>query len=463
MGLSKYSSKRDLTVSKEPPAKVHRRQKQLIFVIQEHHARRLHWDLRLEAEGVLKSWAVPKEPSMDSQVKRLAIEVEDHPYDYKDFEGNIPEGYGAGDVYIWDKGTYDVDALDAKESEKAILAGLKKGHIHFTLYGKRLHGIFNLVRIKTSEKNEWLLIKKEGDAMPGPVKAEKAKLSNVDKLYWPKEKITKGDLIAYYEEIAPIILPYLKNRPMSLKRFPEGIDGISFFQKNLVDYPDWIETVKIPHSDKIVNYLLIQNKESLLYAANLGCIEMHPFFSRVGKLEYPDYLIFDLDPKTASFDAVIKVAQELHRTLEECSVPNYCKTSGSTGLHIAVPLGAKYDYEQAKHFAEIIAILTMKRIPAISTMERSIVKRRGKVYIDCYQNNFGQTVASAYSVRAKPGATVSTPLDWSEVKKGLKLSHYNLKTVPSRIQKLGDIYKPVLGKGVDIIKILKTIGELSDF
>lgn len=163
MKLQKYKSKRNLKSSKEPAAKIKKtKSKRLIFVVQEHHATHLHYDLRLEVEGVLKSWAIPKKPSMDPKIKRLAIMVEDHPYDYKDFEGTIPEGYGAGTVKIWDCGTYDVDGQTAKNSEKSILTGLKKGAFHFSLKGKKLKGTFSLVRLKKFGKNQWLLIKCKG-------------------------------------------------------------------------------------------------------------------------------------------------------------------------------------------------------------------------------------------------------------------------------------------------------------
>ncbi len=167
MGLLKYKAKRNLTVSKEPAAKIKKKKTpSLIFVIQEHHARHLHYDLRLELEGVLKSWAVPKEPPRTGDVKRLAIMVEDHPYDYNDFEGTIPSGYGAGTVSIWDKGTYSVDDRDAKESEELVKAGLKKGAFHFSLKGKKMKGLFCLVRLKTStKKNEWLFFMKKKAAL----------------------------------------------------------------------------------------------------------------------------------------------------------------------------------------------------------------------------------------------------------------------------------------------------------
>lgn len=454
MKLFKYKAKRNLKTSHEPLASVKKKKTpELIFVVQKHHARHLHYDLRLEVDGVLKSWAVPKEPSLDPDVKRLAIMVEDHPYSYKDFQGIIPFGYGAGTVKIWDKGTYDVDGASSIDSEKAMKEGLKKGSLHFCLKGKKLKGIFHLVRLNSSsKKDQWLLIKKreKGEPIPKKEKIKNSQLTNLDKIFWPKEKITKGDLIRYYAKIAKWILPYLKDRPQSLRRFPEGIKGESFFQKNITEHPDWIETVEIQHERKKINYLLIQDVESLLFVANLGCIEIHPFFSRIRTLQNPDFLIFDLDPKGASFEKVVRVAQTIHELLQEIEVPSYCKTSGATGLHIAVPLGAKYTYEQAKKFAKLIAYSVHERIPEISTLERSVSKRKGKVYIDCDQNNFGQTLAAAYCVRARPHAPVSTPLKWTEVKKGLDPQDFTIKNIHQRLKKMGDLYAPVLGKGINL-------------
>lgn len=235
MSLFNYKSKRNLKTSPEPSPKIKKKKssQELSFVVQEHHARRLHYDLRLEVDGVLKSWAVPKQPSSSPKIKRLAIQVEDHPYDYKDFEGTIPSGYGKGTVSIWDEGTYSVDGQNAADSEKTMRAGLKKGTLHFTLKGKKLKGVYHLVKMKTAEEkshSQWLLMKKEE-------KTDLPNLTNVDKIYWPKEKITKGDLLRYYAQIAPWILPYLIDRPESLRRYPDGIEGKTFFQKNLKDPP----------------------------------------------------------------------------------------------------------------------------------------------------------------------------------------------------------------------------------
>ncbi len=278
-----------------------------------------------------------------------------------------------------------------------------------------------------------------------------------DKLFWEREKITKGDVLNYYESIAPLILPYLIDRPESLKRYPNGIENPSFFQKNIKEYPEWLSTFLVEHHEKTINYALIQDKKSLLYVVNLGCIEIHPWFSRIQNLENPDFLVFDLDPEDIAFDAVVKTAQTLHALLEEIEVPSYCKTSGGRGIHVCVPLQARYTYEQAKQFSELIAIVIHRQLPEITSLERSPKKRQKRVYIDCYQNNFGQTIAAPYCIRAKPGAPVSTPLSWSEVKIGIDPLNYTLFNIANRLKKKGDLFKPVLEKGIDLKKSLKLL------
>lgn len=279
-------------------------------------------------------------------------------------------------------------------------------------------------------------------------------LTHLDKYYWQKEAVTKGDLLNYYAAIAPYILPYLKDRPQSLRRFPNGIEEPGFFQKNMESYPEWLETIKIEHHDKTVNYLLIQDARSLLFAVNLGCIEIHPWFSRNQALNNPDFLVFDLDPVDISYDAVVETALHLHALLDSIQVPNYCKTSGGRGMHIAVPLHAKYDYDQAKKFAELIAYLIHKQLPKITSLERSPKNRQKKVYIDCYQNNYGQTLAAPYSVRAKPGAPVSTPLEWDEVQLGLNPLKFSIFTVLDRLKETDDLFKPVLKKTTNLKRAL---------
>lgn len=284
------------------------------------------------------------------------------------------------------------------------------------------------------------------------------KLTNLDKVFWPDEGYTKGDLLEYYDQISDYILPHLKDRPESLHRLPDGIKGMRFYQKNVSDLNiDWAETVKVKHKEEEVEYFLCQNKDSLLYLINLGCIELNPWLSRIGSLDNPDFLVIDLDPHEVGFDKVIETARSLKEVLDELKIVGYPKTSGATGMHIFVPLGAKYTYEQSKQLGKIIAILTHQKLTDITSIERSPSERRRKVYIDYLQNNPGQTVASVYSVRPVPGATVSTPLEWSEIKKGLSPQDFNIKTIIPRLQKKGDIFKPVLSvKGIEIEKIINS-------
>ncbi len=282
--------------------------------------------------------------------------------------------------------------------------------------------------------------------------------TNLDKIYFPKDPYTKGNLIHYYEEIAPYLLPYLKDRPQTLHRFPNGIHAQGFYQKNIDQtFPDWVPRHTVQHKDSKHIYLMIPDKKTLLYAVNLGCIEFNPFSSRTQNLENPDYLILDLDPETIPFSAVIETALTLHDLLETHKIPHYCKTSGATGIHIYIPTGAKYTYEQVKLFAQIIAEIAHKQIPNITSLERSPAKRQKKVYIDYLQNNFGQTVASAYSVRPRDHAPVSTPLDWSELKKGLDPTQFTIQNTLQRIKKHGDLFKPMLKKGIDLEKCLLSI------
>lgn len=280
------------------------------------------------------------------------------------------------------------------------------------------------------------------------------KLSHLDKLYWPKEKISKGDLIAYYTAIAPYILPYLKNRPLAMHRYPDGITGESFYQKDAKQVPDFVKTATVAHKEKKINYITVHNLKSLLYVVNLGSIELHLFHSTVKHIDKPDYLVIDLDPEAISFDAVIEVALEIHHLLEPLGIAHFCKTSGKSGLHIFVPLGAKYSYDQARQFALLIARIVHERLPAITSLERNPAKRQRKVYLDTQQNNKGQLVVAPYSVRAAPHATVSTPLSWEEVKRGLSPEDFTMENVPARLARKKDLFKPILGRGACLKKLL---------
>jgi bifunctional non-homologous end joining protein LigD len=785
----------------------------LHFVVQEHQARSHHFDFRLELNGVLKSWAVPKGPSMNPHDHHLAIQTEDHPMEYQHFEGVIPEGeYGAGEVIIWDKGTYEpLHPTDKPEAE--LTKGLRKGHLTFIVHGKKLQGEFALIKFQTDDdKNNWLLVKKgdeeaskaditkqnqsvisgkrvtdlhakgdektypkavapknvkpmlstlvdkpfdkpgwlfeikwdgyraiatkkgrelqlysrngldfkdkfplvfealgklkddvvldgeivaldedgrphfgwlqnwnrepqgvlrycvfdilwhngrdvtdmpllqrkallksvlpksipwtfsdhveargeslfkqakknhlegiiakradspyqkdvrgqnwlkiktglrqetviggfteprgtrkylgslllgvykkgklvyvghsgggipteelkrlrekldklerknpafdnppkpsaathwvepklicetsfhewtgeglmrqpkyEGmreDKSPETVRQEltqavdspktrdarvqvagsKVDFSHLDKIFWPEHGYTKGDLINYYQAVGKTMLPYLEDRPHSLLRQPNGYQDSGFYQKDITfKLPSWAKSKRLfsESTKEDVNFLVVNNLDSLLYMVQLGCIEINPWSSRLKDLDKPDWTILDLDPEGIGFPAVIETAQAIHAVCKEWKVPCHPKTSGKTGIHIYIPLQGRYTYEQARQFAQLIAIETHKRVPKITSLERSPDKRHRKVYIDYLQNSRGQTLAAAYSVRPTKDATVSMPLRWEEVKAGLKPTDFTIQNALTRIKRTGDLWKPVLTEKADLAKILEKLG-----
>lgn len=282
------------------------------------------------------------------------------------------------------------------------------------------------------------------------------KFTNLSKVYWPKEKVTKRDMLNYYYQVAQYMLPYYKDRPQTLNRYPHGINGESFYQKDVKGkVPSWIQT--FPYRSETENrdkeFLVCSNEASLLYIASLGCIEMNAWNSRVQKPDNPDWCIIDLDPDKNSFDQVIETALVTRNILDTYGVPCYCKTSGSTGIHIYIPLAAKYDYEDSKEFGRRIAKLVHRELPKFTSIERYTDKRKGKLYIDFLQNRPQATVAGPYSLRPKAGAPVSAPLHWDEVRKGMKITDFNIFNMVQRIRDIGDIFKPVLGKGINIDKV----------
>lgn len=836
MGLHDYERKRNLERSGEPEAKAQYPDQQLHFVIQKHQASHLHYDLRLELEGVLKSWAVPKGPSLDPSQKKLAIMVEDHPLEYRNFEGKIPEGnYGAGTVMIWDEGSYFIAGSHSKtETEQILKQEIEKGHVLFFLEGKKLRGSFHLVKLnRPSLNNGWLLIKKQdeyatsipvfnddksvrsgrsmsqisldessgnlfsninlsslningakkssflkgpvhpmlaqlvqspfdrkewifeikwdgyraiseihhnflqfysrngisflndyypvvselkkisfevvfdgelvvvdsdgrsdfgllqnyrrkkkgdllyyvfdllflegydlrnspliqrktilkqilppmehiryndhieqngiefyqlakenriegivakdknspylegvrsnywqkikitmqqefviggfteskggrsgfgalilgiydnnqliyagsvgggfsndelpeireylqkkssnicpfnqvpdldgkvtwinpsvvcevkfaewtaegilrqpvflgfredvdpidvhregGHSIPGSnlrypgkksedtiinIDGNTLKITNLNKVYFPSDNISKGDIIGYYRRISPVIIPHLEDRPQSLHRFPDGIYGKEFFHKNIEDAPDWIPTVKIASDGNMIRYILCQNEATLVYMVNLGSIEINPWNSRIEKIDFPDYMVIDLDPLECPFQYVIETALVTHDVLQSIDVPHYVKTSGATGLHFYIPVGARYSYEQVRQFSLIVCTLVNKRLPEITSLERVPKKRYGRVYLDFLQNSKGKTMAAPYSIRPREGATVSTPLLWEELNDRLKPEQFTIHTIGERISSYGDLWKPVIGKGIDMLYFLDKLAAL---
>ncbi len=284
--------------------------------------------------------------------------------------------------------------------------------------------------------------------------------SNLDKVYWPEDGLRKYDLIDYYIKVADTLLPYLKDRPLSLHRHPDGIASSGFFQKDGSDLPEWIQTVPVysKSGDRIINYPLCTNKASLLYLVNLGSIEFNPWNSGKDSLDSPDYTVIDLDPSPKnSFEHIIETALVTRKILEGLSIRSYCKTSGSKGLHIYIPLLAGYTYEEARDYTKLLCLLIMEALPKLTTMERSLDKRGGKIYLDYLQNRKGQTLAAPYCVRPLPGAPVSTPLEWKEVKKGIRIADYNLHTVPERLIKKGDAFQGFLADRNDISETLRVL------
>ena len=299
------------------------------------------------------------------------------------------------------------------------------------------------------------------DSQVRKINGHEIKFTNLHKVFWPKENITKREMLNYYYQIAPHILPYLKDRPQSLNRFPNGITGKSFYQKDVTGkVPGWVETFPYMTEGVDKNFMLCNDEAALLYMASMGAIEMNPWSSTIKKPDNPDWCIIDLDPDKNHFDQVIETAQVTREILEAAGAECYCKTSGSTGLHIYIPLAKKYDYEASKEFGRLIATLVNEQLPKYTSIERLTAKRRGKLYIDFLQNRPQATLAAAYSLRPKPGATVSMPLQWDEVVKGMKMTDFNIYNAVERVKSLGDIFKPVLGKGINMQKVLEKISTL---
>ena len=284
------------------------------------------------------------------------------------------------------------------------------------------------------------------------------KFTHLSKVYWPEDNVTKRDMFNYYYQVADYILPYLIDRPMSLNRFPDGIHGSSFYQKDITGKaPEWItKTFPYTTSDgEHKEYLVGSDESYLLWMASLGCIEMNPWFSRVQSPDNPDYCVIDLDPDKNTFDQVIAAAQEVKKVLDAIDVPSYPKTSGSTGMHIYIPLKAKYSYDQSQMFARLIVNIVQKQIPDYTSLERMVAKRNGKMYLDFLQNRPGATIAGPYSLRPKVGATISMPLAWDEVKPGLTMKDFTIFNSIDRLKETGDLFKGVLGKGIDLEKTIK--------
>lgn len=290
---------------------------------------------------------------------------------------------------------------------------------------------------------EFLKLKKpKGDLILG-ISGERVSLTSLDRVYWPDEKLTKFDLLCYYLKISTYLMPFLKDRPAILQRYPRGIKAPMFFQQDLESAPAFIKTVRLVNQEgRELNYAVYTTVGSLLHFVNLGTIEQHPWHSTTKHLDKPDYLMLDLDPKAAPWQNVLKCALVCKAVLDELGLPAFPKTSGSSGIHIYVPLKPKYDYGKIGGIAMALANEVAQRAPKIATTQRSLAKRqKQQVYVDAMQNARGKTIASVFSARAKPGATVSMPLTWKQVEQGAKISDFTIKNAPALLGKNGSAWE----------------------
>jgi bifunctional non-homologous end joining protein LigD len=285
---------------------------------------------------------------------------------------------------------------------------------------------------------------------PGP------QFTRLDKVFWPIEGYTKGDLITYYESVWPWLEPYLRDRPVVLTRYPDGIEGKYFYQKNAPDFtPDWVEREQIDGTD----YFICNDLRTLLYVINSGAIPLHVWSARRSNLNGPDWLILDLDPKEASFGNVVKVARHIHALLDELDAIHFVKTSGQDGLHILLPLGARLDHTDARALAEVLARVVCAELPEIATIARPVAARGDKVYVDYLQNGYGKLIAAPLSVRPRNAAPVSMPLTWSQVTARLDPERWTIRTAPRQLKRRGDPMLSILGEPVHVEGLLEALAD----
>jgi bifunctional non-homologous end joining protein LigD len=473
--------------------------------VQRHRARQLHYDFRLEAAGVLLSWAVPKGPTLDADVKRLAAHVEDHPLDYFDFEGVIPAGeYGGGDVIVWDWGTWALAEGDDPLEEVAA------GDLHLALLGEKLRGRFALVRSGRGRgRDEWLLIKKHDDDAvtgwepedhprsvksgrtndevrdapaaswtgsanwAGPTADELAALdalgkagrwtlgdhelhlTNLDKVIFPGRdsdgSLTKRDLIRHHATMAPAMLPYLAERPVNMHRFPDGVTRKGFWHKAVPAHaPSWLRRWRNEAADRgeAQEYLVPDSAAALAWLANYGAVELHPWTSTVSAPQHPTWALFDIDPgRDDDFASVLELAR-LHRTaLDHLGIEARPKVTGQRGIQIWVPVAPRYTFEQTRRWVETVSRAIGDTLPDLVSWEWEVDKRDGRIRLDYTQNAINKTLVAPFSPRAAPGAPVSVPLAWQDLDDDdLRPDRWTIRDVGEHLERAGDPLAPLIGR-----------------
>jgi bifunctional non-homologous end joining protein LigD len=486
------------------------------FVVQRHRARRLHYDFRLEIGGVLVSWAVPKGPSLDPDVRRAAFHVEDHPLEYIDFEGLIPAGqYGGGDVIVWDSGTWEPhEATDPA-------AAVSDGELHVDLHGVKLRGRFALVRTKTDRagKEQWLLLHKHdkhavsgwdpedhpssvlsgrtneqvkaeperrwradlpADHAAVPVKPDpgapvdpqelaaldafgakatwsvfdrEVPVTNLDKVLFParagEEPVTKRDLLRYTAQIAPLVLPYLRDRALNMHRFPNGSMTKGFWHKELPDHaPDWLPRWENPDAAPGLTrtYLVVDEPAALVWAANFGVLEWHAWTSRVERTDRPTYALIDLDPGQGTSWADLVTLARLHRTaLEHLQVRASPKVTGRRGIQIWIPIAPGPSFNDTRAWVEQLSRTVGAVVPELISWKWQADDRGGAARLDYTQNAINKTLVAPYSPRPAPGAPVSAPIGWDELDDpDLRPDRFTVRSLMPRLAEKGDLFADVL-------------------
>jgi bifunctional non-homologous end joining protein LigD len=516
--LGRYRDKRSFGRTPEPAGDDSvRRSGGARFVVQRHRARRLHYDLRFEIDGVLVSWAVPRGPTLDPTVRHMAVHVEDHPVEYADFEGVIPSGeYGGGDVIVWDRGTWEPHGTDDPA------AAVEAGELHAEMHGEKLRGRLVLVRrdkgrTRDGDKEEWLLLHKHDDyaeegwdpeehpqsVLSGRTNEEVAaapellwhsdrpaaeaaeqvawpavtaeeldalaglkadggswdifnrslKASNLDKVLFPArgraKAVTKRDLLRYTAEVAPTVLPYLRGRALNMHRFPDGAGSNGFWHKARPRHaPAWLTGWDNPNADKgeTATYVVVDEAAALVWCANFGALEWHPWTSRTDQPDLPTYVMLDIDPGTSTtWDDVLELAR-LHRTaLEHLGVRAVAKVTGRHGIQIWVPIARGPSFTETRTWAEGLSRAVGAVVPDLVSWKWEVSSRGGQARLDYTQNVVNKTLVAPYSPRAAAGAPVSVPIGWDELDDpALRPDRFTIRDVPERLRAYGDLFAPVL-------------------